>query len=99
MRGRERGSGKNAPREQQKVSYPNTALSPTVQKNKKKKNKLYVFQWVFKDNLMPLFLLQMVLLNTITRLFVQATHNKIQSVPLNNHFVLSCMGPTKDAVR
>lgn len=72
---------------------------PPYRRIKKKKNKLYVFQWVFKDNLMPLFLLQMVLLNTITRLFVQATHNKIQSVPLNNHFVLSCMGPTKDAVR
>ena len=48
---------------------------PTVQKKNKKKSFMF-FQWVFKDNLMPLFLLQMVLLNTITRLFVQATHNK-----------------------
>jgi len=64
------------PENNKKVSYPNTALSPPPYRRRIKKKSFMFFQWVFKDNLMTLFLLQMVLLNTITRLFVQATHNK-----------------------
>lgn len=44
--------------EQQKSVIP--SLPPPVKHNEKKR--LYIFQWVVKDNLKPLFLVQMVLL-------------------------------------